>query len=128
MEKKVIEDQMDIYLLIDSFYEKVLQHEELAYFFKHAVGNWPVHKQAFVRYWSKQILFTDSYPDSPLQAHIQIDQMYDNNFRKEHFEEWSRLWCDTVDALFTGDKADLAKESGSNMAKNIYLKMFVNRK
>ena len=53
--------------------------------------------------------------------------MYAKGFTKDHFDEWARLWVETVDELFEGSKANLAKESGVNMAKNIYLKMFVNR-
>ncbi len=124
---KDISDQTDIVLLIDSFYEKVLQHDELSYFFKHAIGNWTVHKQAFVKYWSKQVLFEDSYEGSPLHAHIAVDQMYDKSFAEEHFNEWARIWVETVSELFDGQKAELAKESGKNMARNIYLKMFLNR-
>ena len=125
--KNDISSELDIYLLIDSFYEKVLKSPNLSFFFKHAIGNWPVHKQMFVKYWSKQILFTDTYDGSPLPAHIHVDNMYDRRFKKEHFEEWGQLWKETVNELFEGSKAKLAKEAGENMAKNIYLKMFVNR-
>ena len=119
---------MDIYLLIDTFYEKVLKNSLLSVFFTHAIENWPFHKQQFVKYWSKQILFTDSYEGSPLPLHIHVDKLYKGSFKKEHFEEWERLWIETVDQLFKGEKAEIAKEAGQNMAKNIYLKMFVNRR
>ncbi len=126
--KARIESEFEIEMLIDTFYEKVLEHEELSYFFSEAVMNWEFHKQMFIKYWSKQILFTDSYEGSPLHRHIEVDQKFGRSFTKYHFEEWARLWVETIDILFEGDKAELAKESGVNMAKNIYLKMFVNRK
>ena len=125
--KSDIKNEMDIYLLIDTFYEKILKHEKLSYFFKDAVNNWPYHKQQFVKYWSKQILFTDTYEGSPLPSHIAVDQRFDRSFERSHFEDWLMLWTETVDQLFQGEKAKLAKESGRNMAKNIHLKMFVNR-
>ena len=126
--KARIESEFEIEMLIDTFYEKVLEHEELSYFFSEAVMNWEFHKQMFIKYWSKQILFTDSYEGSPLNRHIEVDHRFGRSFTKYHFEEWTRLWVETIDILFEGDKAELAKESGVNMAKNIYLKMFVNRK
>lgn len=126
--KARIESEFEIEMLIDTFYEKVLEHEELSYFFSEAVMNWEFHKQMFIKYWSKQILFTDSYEGSPLHRHIEVDRRFGRSFTKYHFEEWTRLWVETIDILFEGDKAELAKESGVNMAKNIYLKMFVNRK
>ena len=126
--KARIESEFEIEMLIDTFYEKVLEHEELSYFFSEAVMNWEFHKQMFIKYWSTQILFTDSYEGSPLNRHIEVDHRFGRSFTKYHFEEWTRLWVETIDILFEGDKAELAKESGVNMAKNIYLKMFVNRK
>ena len=127
MKKKDITDEMDIYLLIDMFYEKILKNEMLSHFFQHAIESWPEHKQMFVKYWSKQILFTDTYEGSPLHTHIAVDHMYGKGFTKAHFDEWTRIWTETVNALFAGSKAQLAIEAGQNMAKNIYLKMFVNR-
>ncbi|WP_258100222.1 group III truncated hemoglobin [Marinoscillum pacificum] len=126
--KARIESEFEIEMLIDTFYEKVLEHEELSYFFSEAVMNWEFHKQMFIKYWSKQILFTDSYEGSPLHRHIEVDHRFGRSFTKYHFEEWARLWVETIDILFEGDKAELAKESGVNMAKNIHLKMYVNRK
>jgi len=127
MEKKDITDEMDIYLLIDTFYDRILKNEILSHFFQHAIENWPQHKQLFVKYWCKQILFKDSYDGSPLHTHIAVDHMYGKGFRKSHFDEWAHIWKETVHTLFEGNKAALAIEAGQNMAKNIYLKMFVNR-
>lgn len=127
MNKREIEDKNDIEVLIDVFYDKVMHHEELSYFFTEAMKNWQAHKVIFVKYWSAQILFTDSYEGSPLHRHIEIDKSFDRSFTKNHFDEWARLWTETVNELFIGEKADLAVESGVNMAKNIYLKMFFNR-
>lgn len=127
MTRTQITDEADIASLIDHFYEKVLKHPLLSYYFSEAIHNWPFHKDRFVQYWSKQILFADTYPETPLHRHVAVDRQFEQGFTKKHFEEWERLWVETVDELFEGDKADLAKESGRNMAKNIYLKMFFNR-
>lgn len=126
--KRQIVDTSDIEILIDTFYAKVLRHPELSYFFSESVGNWAVHKQHFIRYWSAQILFTDSYQGTPLHRHIEVDQHFERSFTRAHFEEWVRLWEESVNELFIGEKAELAIESGKNMAKNIYFKMFFNRK
>jgi|GEM_PF-3345421 len=127
-QKRAIEDQYDIEVLIDVFYAKILRNKELSPFFSEAVKNWTYHKQQFVKYWSAQVLFTDSYEGSILPHHVSVDQKYGSGFTKAHFDEWTRLFVETVDELFEGEKAELAKESAQNVAKNIYLKMFVNRK
>jgi hemoglobin len=127
MDKRSLSSQEDVSLLIDSFYEKVLKHPELSYYFSEAIHNWPFHKDRFMKYWSKQILFEETYEGTPLHQHVAVDQRFDRGFKKEHFDEWTRVWIETVDELFEGPKAELAKESAANMAKNIYHKMFFNR-
>lgn len=126
--KAILESEYEIEILIDTFYEKVMGHAELSYFFSEAVLNWAFHKKKFIQYWSKQILFKESYEGSPLHKHVAIDHQFGRGFNKHHFHEWARLWEETVKELFEGEKAQLAIESGVNMAKNIYLKMFVNRR
>ena len=101
--KARIESEFEIEMLIDTFYEKVLEHEELSYFFSEAVMNWEFHKQMFIKYWSKQILFTDSYEGSPLHRHIEVDQKFGRSFTKYHFEEWARLWVETIDVFLRID-------------------------
>ncbi len=127
MEKRLLTDEYDIEVLIDVFYAKVLRHPELSVFFSEAVHNWPFHKGRFIKYWSAQILFTETYEGTPLHQHVEVDQRFKSGFTKHHFDEWARLWVETVNELFYGEKAELARESGANMAKNIYLKMFFNR-
>jgi hemoglobin len=125
--KKPLQSAEDVSLLIDTFYQKVLEHPELSYYFSEAILNWPFHKERFMLYWTRQILFTDTYEGTPLHQHVAVDQKFERGFNKGHFDEWARLWMETVDELFDGPKAELAKESGTNMAKNIYHKMFFNR-
>ncbi len=129
MEKRPLTDEYDIEVLIDVFYTKVLRHKELSVFFSDAVKNWEYHKKRFVQFWSAQILFTDTYDGgTPLPQHVEIDRKYGGKFKKEHFDAWTNIWVETVNELYVGEKAELAKETGENMARNIYMKMFLNRK
>ena len=129
MEKRHLEDEYDIEVLIDVFYTKVLRHHELSIFFSEAVKNWDFHKKRFVKFWSAQVFFTDNYDGgTPLPQHVSVDEKYGHQFTKFHFDEWARLWVETVDELYNGEKAELAKETGEHMARNIYMKMFLHRK
>ena len=123
-----IQSKEDIVRLIDVFYTKVVSNDQIGYFFSGAIENWPYHKSRFVDYWESQILFKESYEGSPLQRHIDIDKHYNHGFQPAHFELWICLFDESVEELFSGEKADLAKEAAKNMAKNIYYKMFFNRK
>ena len=122
-----ITNRQDIEKLIDAFYNKIVFDSELALFFGESVKDWEAHKANFVNYWSKQVLFDDAYEGSPLRRHIDIDHKYNRSFKPEHFELWYRIFESTVDELFVGEKAQLAKEAAKNMAKNIYRQMFIGR-
>ncbi|MBV6645824.1 MAG: group III truncated hemoglobin [Cyclobacteriaceae bacterium] len=126
--KNDITSKVDIARLIDHFYDKVLRDPDLNLFFKEAIGNWPYHKQRFVDFWSSRVLFADSYQETPLRSHIAIDKKFDNSFHPKHFEKWTSLFNETVDELFEGEKAKLAKDTGANVSQNIYKQMFIGRK
>lgn len=129
MERRELTDEYDIEVLIDVFYAKVLRHPNLSVYFSHAVKNWDFHKTRFVQFWSSRLLFTESYDGGTLlPQHVAIDAQFDHSFNKGLFDDWAQLWVETVNELFIGEKAKLAIETGEHMAKNIYLKMFFNRK
>jgi hemoglobin len=43
--------------------------------------------------------------------------------KKEHFDEWINLFCNTMDALFEGEKATLGKERAKLIGQGIQHKM-----
>ena len=125
---KDIETREDVEFLIKEFYLNILQNEELGKFFSEAVKNWDHHMIGFVNYWESVIFFTDTYQESPLRGHIEIDQRFNNGFRPDHFELWYSIFESCVDKHYAGDKAQLAKDGAKRMAQNIYKKMFIGRK
>jgi hemoglobin len=45
------------------------------------------------------------------------------HFTPEHFERWIKLFTTTVDELFEGDKAELAKQRALSIATVMQLKI-----
>jgi hemoglobin len=45
----------------------------------------------------------------------------------EHFGLWLNLWFQTIDALFTGDNAFIAKNRARQISSMLYLQIFQNR-
>ena len=48
-------------------------------------------------------------PHAALHAKVRL--------REGHFAQWLHLWCDTVDELFEGERAELAKAHARRVAK-----------
>lgn len=120
--KKDIENTEDIKLLINSFYDRVKADETIGYIFNDiAQVNWEVHLPVMYSFWEHVIFFTGSYNGNPMAAHIKMDSVV--HFTAAHFEQWLKLFTATADALFAGDKTELAKQRAMSIATMMQLKI-----
>jgi hemoglobin len=107
--KKDIENRTDIELLVNTFYTKVIADNKLGYIFNDvALVNWSTHFLIMYDFWENVILFTGSYEGNPVNLHKHLHHI--QPLDKTHFNRWNKLFLDTVNELFEGSKADLAKE------------------
>lgn len=120
--KKDIANRDDIILLINSFYEKVKKDQVIGYIFNDvAKVNWKKHLPVMYDFWENVIFFTGAYTGNPMTAHKQLHQKTPLN--AEHFQEWIKLFTQTVDELFEGDKAELTKQRAISIATVMQLKI-----
>jgi hemoglobin len=107
--KKDIENRKDIELLVNTFYTKVIADKKLGYIFNDvALVNWSTHLLVMYNFWENVILFTGSYEGNPINLHKHLHHI--QPLDKFHFNRWNTLFVKTVNELFKGSKADLAKE------------------
>jgi hemoglobin len=103
-----ITDRQDIIRLVNAFYEKVKGDGLLHPVFAHV--DWPAHLPVMYNFWSS-ILFGDrSYDGSPFQKHMHLA------IGAEHFEQWLKLFNQTVDGFFEGPSADEIKDRAKSIA------------
>ena len=120
---KNIESLDDIQLLVDTFYGKVREDELLANIFNGVIqDNWDVHLEKMYSFWQTVLLEELSYRGSPFLPHMKLP------VDKEHFDRWLALFSETVDSLFTGQKAEEAKWRAGRMAEMFYSKITYHRK
>ena len=99
---KEISSTSDVELLVNSFYDKVVNDELLAPFFKHM--NFEKHLPKMIHFWSFVLLDEAGYTTDVTKMHMHM------KISQEHFDQWISLFHETVDEYFTGEKANLAKE------------------
>lgn len=97
-----IENNEDIALLVNTFYGKVLKDEILAPFFRHL--DFERHMPKMIHFWSFVLLNEEGYTTDVTKVHINMP------IKKEHFDRWIELFNVTTDTLFSGEKAELAKQ------------------
>lgn len=102
----------DIKLLVDSFYGKVREDDLLANIFNERIQDrWPAHLEKMHRFWQTVLLEEHTYYGSPFLPHAKLP------VDAKHFERWMKLFNETVDTLFKGEKATRAKWQGERMAE-----------
>jgi hemoglobin len=126
MKKKDIKTRDDVSLLVSSFYEKVRNNNTLKPFFS-TIEDWDKHLDNLTTFWESSLFFKTKYYGNPLEAHIKVDQVNKNTITQEHFGLWMNLWFETIDELFEGEYADMAKNRARKMSTFLYLKLFEAR-
>ncbi|MCC6815565.1 MAG: group III truncated hemoglobin [Saprospiraceae bacterium] len=102
----------DIKLLVDTFYNSVRNDALLSDIFNNVIEErWPQHLEKMVRFWQTVLLDEHSYYGSPFLPHAKLP------VDLEHFQRWIKLFNETVDSLFIGEKANKAKWQGQRMAE-----------
>ncbi len=125
--KKDIAGRDDIILLVNTFYEKVKKDQVIGYIFNDvAKVNWQKHLPVMYDFWENVIFFTGAYTGNPMTAHKQLHQK--TELKPAHFQEWIKLFTQTVDELFEGDKAELSKQRAISIATVIQIKIIHGQK
>lgn len=113
MEKrKNISDLDDIKLLVDNFYDKIREDDLLKDIFNNVIQDrWPVHLEKMYHFWQTILLNEHTYFGSPFVPHAELP------VEKSHFDRWMKLFIETVDEYFIGEKAERAKWQADRMAE-----------
>ena len=102
----------DVKLLVDEFYNKVRKDDKLADIFNTIIQNrWPEHLEKMYKFWQTVLLGEHTYYGSPFKPHASMP------LEVEHFNRWLKLFKDTIEAHFQGDKAREAIWRAEKMAQ-----------
>lgn len=112
-QKRTIESQEDLGLLVREFYGRVRQDHLIGPIFEKAIGShWDEHLKKIENFWATLLLGTESYHGRPFPPHLPL------GLEVSHFEKWLELFFRTTDDLFEGQKADEIKMRALNIGRN----------
>lgn len=100
--RKEITQLSDVELLMRQFYDKVLVDPLLSPHFEGL--DIEAHLPRITAFWAFILLDMEGYKGNVMDKHLHL------NIGKEHFERWVTLFTETVDELYIGPKAELAKQ------------------
>jgi len=120
--KRDITARADIENLIDTFYTKVKVDKTIGFIFNDVMKvNWEHHTPIIVDFWETLLLDHPVYNKNAMAVHYDINKKV--HLQKEHFDQWIYLFTTTVDELFEGKIAELAKTRAKSIGSIMLLKM-----
>ena len=120
--KKDIETREDLLLLMTKFYQKLLNDNSISYLFTDiAKVNLEHHLPILVDFWDSVLFQSDTYRKNAMQPHLDLHRK--SPLQKSHFNTWLNYFKETVDELFEGEKAFMAKERATGIATIMQIKM-----
>jgi len=127
MTKTEIKNREDVYKLVTTFYDAVRKDELLGPIFNSVITDWEEHLEKLTDFWESNLFFKKKYKGNPLTKHVEVDKQQNGAINEMHFGVWLNLWFQTIDNLFVGEKAQIAKNRARNMGTFIHLKIFEAR-
>ena len=120
--KKDITDREDIDRLMNVFYEKLLKDDTINYIFTDVAKiDIKTHIPVIADFWESILFNHDIYHNNPMKIHTDMNNQ--TPLLKHHFDTWLSYFASTVDELFEGSIALLAKERALSIATVMQVKI-----
>ena len=120
--KADINHREDIEKLIIAFYDKVIPDPVIGFIFTKVVKmHWELHIPIIVDFWETILLDNPVYKKNAMEVHFDLNKII--NLEKIHFDTWLNLFTSTVDELYEGKIATLAKTRATSIAGVMQYKM-----
>lgn len=122
MKNHAITDE-SIRQLIDRFYDKVRQDENLGPIFAQAIGDddegWKPHLAHMYDFWSSIMLASGRYQGNPMQKHMALPA-----FDARLFDRWLELFAETAREMHSEPLAAQYIEKSKRIAESLKLALY----
>jgi len=107
-----IKNREDIQLLVDTFYDKLSKDELLKdiFFNRLGHGDWQHHLDTIYNFWESVLFQQPTYKGQSFLPHFTL------NLYQYHFDQWLKLFGESIDEHFAGEVAEDAKKKANTMA------------
>ena len=112
----------DIMQLVNRFYEQVRADDTIGFIFNDiAKVNWEKHLPVMYDFWETILLDTAAYKENVMGVHFSLNRKVP--LEEKHFTRWLQLFNSTLDSLFQGEVAELARKRAGSVAALMQFKM-----
>jgi len=108
--------------LVRAFYGRALTDPVIGFIFVDVAKlDLEAHVPRITAFWETILLGAQSYGGGAFRPHAVINAQVP--LRAGHFERWLWLWRTTVDELFAGEHAELAKSHADRVARAFHARL-----
>jgi hemoglobin len=116
-----IENRDHIEQLMRAFYAKAIPDAIIGHYFTQVIQmDLEKHLPVIVDFWETVLFGVAKYKSNAIAIHQHLHEK--SAFEDKHFTQWVKLFQSTVDELFEGEKAELAKQRALSIATVIKVK------
>lgn len=109
-------------MLVKSFYDKLMVDEHIGHFFNEAIElDLNEHLPIISNFWDSMLLGAQKYQGNPMQKHIALSKAA--RMEASHFDRWLKHWEHTINAHFSGPKAEEAVARAKQIAQLMLFKV-----
>lgn len=113
-----LSDRDDVSALVDEFYRRAFRDPLIGPVFTDvARTDLAAHLPVMCDFWETVLFRAGLYRRNALLVHVRLHRLAP--LEAEHFTRWLALWTDTVDRLFSGPKAELAKRQAERIGGSL---------
>ena len=117
-----ISDRADCERLVRAFYGKALIDPIIGFIFTDVARlDLEAHVPRIASFWETVLLGARTYSGGAFRPHVELNERV--RLRGGHFQRWLALWEETVDELFEGERAELAKAHARRVAQAFYARL-----
>lgn len=109
----------DIALVVDRFYAKAVEDEQIGYLFEGL--DLMNHLPVIYDFWENILWRTGAYKGGMMYKHLMLHSR--KPLRLEHFQRWLELFVQTIDEHYQGPHANTMKQLAYSVANTIYARV-----
>ena len=120
--RKDIETPADCERLVRTFYGRALEDPIIGFIFTDVAElDLEAHIPVVASFWETILLGSQTYSGGTFGPHADLHQKV--GLREGHFDRWLQLWFGTVDELFEGERAKVAKVHALRVAQAFHQRL-----
>jgi hemoglobin len=121
-ERSDIRNRDDCERLVRVFYGRALADPVIGFIFVDVARlDLEAHVPRITSFWETILLGARSYAGGAFRPHAELNAKV--KLRAGHFERWLWLWRTTVDELYAGPRAELAKAHADRVARAFHARL-----